>query len=99
MSAAISPSSRRNSCGCVRLSRRRARLCCTNGCAMTVTPFTLIYKSRREKIKITGLEVRHFDAEVELDVVRLAALIEHREKIGDVVTFLIFDEVGVADVS
>src|ERR1035438_6481674 len=98
MSEAISPSRRRNSWGCVRLSRNRVRLCCTSGCAMTVTPFTSVHKRGRQEIKLPGLQLGHLQAEVELDVVRSSALPEEAQKLGNVVALAVFDQVRVADV-
>src|ERR1035437_3856828 len=97
MSEAISPSSRRNSWGCVRLSRNRVRLCCTSGCAMTMTPFTSVHKRGRQEIKLPGLQLGHLQAEVELDVVRSSALSEEAQKLGNVVALAVFDQVGLGD--
>src|SRR5208282_1893109 len=99
MSEAISPSRRRNSWGCVRLSRNRVRLCCTSGCAMTVTPFTSVHKGGRQELKLPGLQFRHLQAEVELNVVRGVALPEQAQKLGNVVTLAVFDQVRLMDFS
>src|SRR5665811_50003 len=97
MSAAISPSSRRNSCGCVLLSRNRVRLCCTSGCAMTVTPFISIFRDLPQEIHAAFAQLGDVEAQVELDVMRRAALAEHGEKIRDVVVLAVFDQVGIAE--
>src|SRR5262245_55755870 len=66
INVATSARQRRNSSGLVRRSRRRVRLCCTNGCAMTVTWFTLPQKARREIIQ-AGLQLRKLETQVHLD--------------------------------
>src|SRR5208283_1663769 len=97
MSEAISPSRRRNSWGCVRLSRNRVRLCCTSGCAMTVTPFTSVHKGGGQEVKLPSLQFRHFHAQIELDVVRGVVLPEQVQKLRNVVALAIFDQVGLGD--
>ena len=90
--AAISLRTRRNSCGRVRLSRNRVRLCCTSGCAMTVTPFTLVGKDGRQEIEAAFLELGSSKPKSTLMDLRFGlALAEHVEEIGQVVALLVVE--------
>src|SRR5438552_15470755 len=95
MSAATSPGTRRNSCGPVRWSRNRVRLCWTDGCVITVTPFkSSVGKGRRQEIKLPRLKFRRLHAEVHLDHTSLA-LAEKPQDIGKLEALLELNEVGI----
>src|SRR5436190_12285334 len=94
MSAATSLRTRRNSCGSVRWSRRRVRLCCTSGCVMTVTPFTSVQEVRREKIHATGLKSRQVEAQVHLQSPALG-LPKQAEQLGEIVVLAVLDQIGL----
>src|SRR5436190_15687527 len=91
---ATSPSTRRNSCGRVRRSRNRVRLCCTSGCVMTVTPFTSMQESGREKVELAGLEPGNVHDEIDFDDRRFA-LAEDVQVIAQFIALLVLDEIGV----
>ena len=77
ISAAASPNARRNASGSVRSSRIFVRVCCTNGCAMTVTFFTVLGKGptsgkkTRRQVMQAGAEFRQVEAKINLHALRV----------------------------
>src|SRR5690349_17839482 len=98
MSAATSPRTRRNSCGCVCRSRRRDRLCCTSGCSMTVTPFTSVQVGGGEEIHPSGLKFWRLQPEIDFYALRVA-LAEHPEQVGEIVVQAILNQIEILDAS